>query len=174
MKIERRGGSLPSLPPTCWRNITLSASKNLRFLLVDVVFLGHLQRTLCSTPMLSAREVALLPSHVVHSLAPPPVSLTQIRGEPKSGTTFMYEWAANALMVACGRIERMYGMGTCKVDFEWAYSDRRGKIAPITSSTTTKNMKRLILDFDPRRWRGPVSSNGNGVDAACPCENLDR
>eukprot|EP00752_Nemacystus_decipiens_P008641 g7715.t1 len=98
----------------------------------------------------------------------------QIRGEPKSGTTFMYEWAANALMVACGHIESMYGVGTCTVGFVQAYTAREGEIAPINSNTTAKSMKRLFLDFDPKRWRGPVSSNGTDVGAACPCENLDR
>eukprot|EP00903_Cladosiphon_okamuranus_P015388 g14213.t1 len=99
----------------------------------------------------------------------------QIRGEPKSGTTFMYEWAANALMVVCGHIERMYGTGTCTVSFELAYTARAGEITPMSSNATTKNMNQLFLDFDPKRWRGLVSSNGtDDVGSACPCENLDR
>lgn len=87
----------------------------------------------------------------------------------------MYEWAANALMVTCRYIERMYGVGTCTVDFEWAYTARDGEIAPITSDTKTKNMKQLFFVFEPKRWSGSVSSNGtDDVDAACPCHNLDR
>lgn len=86
----------------------------------------------------------------------------------------MYEWAANALMVACGHLERMYGLGTCKVNFERAYNARDGEIATIHSRITTKNIRRLFLVFDPKRWDGPASSRGPDAVAVCPCENLDR
>lgn len=101
--------------------------------------------------------------------------LLQIRGEPKSGTTFMYEWAANALQVACAHIEHMYGVGTCSVKFELVYSkNRTGEIVPLRPKSTTKNMKQLFLDFEPKRGRGSASSDGTDVDATCPCENVDR
>jgi len=39
----------------------------------------------------------------------------QERGEPKSGTTFMYEWGVIALKSSCEYLQRLYGEDTCKV-----------------------------------------------------------
>lgn len=40
----------------------------------------------------------------------------QERGEPKSGTTFMYEWGAVALNKSCVYLQRLYGLETCRME----------------------------------------------------------
>ena len=47
----------------------------------------------------------------------------QLRGEPKSGTGIMYDWATAALMRACDYLQVLFGEETCvlffgKVSFE--------------------------------------------------------
>lgn len=46
----------------------------------------------------------------------------QERGEPKSGTGFMYEWATGALGHSCVYLQRAYGMGSCRI--EWDFANR--------------------------------------------------
>eukprot|EP00903_Cladosiphon_okamuranus_P021789 g20035.t1 len=46
----------------------------------------------------------------------------QERGEPKSGTGFMFEWATWALGHACTYLVQAYGQGTCWI--EWDFKNR--------------------------------------------------
>lgn len=46
----------------------------------------------------------------------------QERGEPKSGTGFMYEWASGALGHSCAFLQRAYGKGSCRI--EWVFTKR--------------------------------------------------
>lgn len=40
----------------------------------------------------------------------------QIRGEPKSGTTFMYEWGTGALSRTCLYLQNAYGKESCVME----------------------------------------------------------
>eukprot|EP00752_Nemacystus_decipiens_P004759 g4334.t1 len=70
----------------------------------------------------------------------------QERGEPKSGTGFMYEWATGALGHACAYLAQTYGEGTCWV--EWEFSNR-------------------TMIFDP-------SLAADDDTARCPCHDVQR
>lgn len=80
------------------------------------------------------------------------VSLME-RGEPKSGTGFMFEWGVEALLRACDYLRELYGDSSCEVTFEM---QEEGSLNDV-----------LYCDFvfDPNR------SSGN---ALCPCAEIDR
>lgn len=70
----------------------------------------------------------------------------QERGEPKSGTGFMYEWATASLAQSCIYLQRAYGRGSCRI--EWTFQNR-------------------TLIFEPHLA-------GNDNDKPCHCSTIDR
>lgn len=70
----------------------------------------------------------------------------QERGEPKSGTTFMYEWGSGALAHACAYLQRAYGRESCRI--EWTIQDRKLVFEP-----------RLAMEDD---------------SAPCPCDKVEK
>lgn len=70
----------------------------------------------------------------------------QERGEPKSGTTFMYEWGSGALAHSCAYLQRAYGRESCRI--EWTMNDR-------------------TLVFEPHLATEDDS-------APCPCNNVEK
>eukprot|EP00752_Nemacystus_decipiens_P012793 g11328.t1 len=97
----------------------------------------------------------------------------QLRGEPKSGTSFMYEWAINALMVTCSRLEQLYGRDTCQVSWRRIIS-RKTIHNKVAAGTKSIEMKEVVLSFQPRRKGKNGRDFAAGPDAACPCENVER
>eukprot|EP00903_Cladosiphon_okamuranus_P005693 g5655.t1 len=97
----------------------------------------------------------------------------QLRGEPKSGTSFMYEWALNALMVTCARLDMLYGRDTCHVTWRRTPSWNT-KFKPVMTGTKSTEMKEVLLLFDPQ----PKGKRGLNVAAGpydgCSCENVQR
>ncbi|CAM9656344.1 unnamed protein product [Scytosiphon promiscuus] len=47
-------------------------------------------------------------------------TLLQLRGEPKSGTTFMFSWAYGILVRTCERLQDTYGYETCHTEHDKA------------------------------------------------------
>ncbi len=108
-----------------------------------------------------------------------PHAMSLAAQEPKSGTSFMYEWAVNALMVTCSHLERLYGRRACQVSWRKMFS--RDRPSPVTAETPVIKMKEVFFVFDPSR-------NGQGRDsvatlnslasphshAECSCENVNR
>lgn len=47
------------------------------------------------------------------------------RGEPKSGTGFMFEWAAGSLVHACDYLKAMFGESSCTVS--WSFVGGKGR-----------------------------------------------
>lgn len=70
----------------------------------------------------------------------------QERGEPKSGTGFMYEWATAALAQSCIYLQRAYGRDSCRI--EWTFVNR-------------------TLIFEPYLA-------GKDLDKPCHCSTIDR
>lgn len=68
------------------------------------------------------------------------------RGEPKSGTGFMFEWAMSALSHTCRYLESAFGRGSCRI--EWDFFNR-------------------TLIFDPRLA-------AEDRDKPCECEGVER
>ncbi|CAM9115008.1 unnamed protein product, partial [Ectocarpus sp. 13 AM-2016] len=71
----------------------------------------------------------------------------QLRGEPKSGTTFVYLWAKGVLQHTCEHLRGMYGEESCR-------TVNIGEIG-----------KHLAMIFEPNL----ASSN-----ASCPCQQIER
>lgn len=94
--------------------------------------------------------VVILPSSNVLSCEPQ-VKVSE-RGEPKSGTGFMFEWAGGALIHACDYLTELFGEFSCKIDMRVA----RGGLA---------DLKYMQLTFQPDLGRGT---------ARCPCYDVDR
>ncbi|CAN0193391.1 unnamed protein product [Scytosiphon promiscuus] len=69
----------------------------------------------------------------------------QLRGEPKSGTTFMFSWAYAILAQTCEYLQDTYGSESCH---------------------TEKGTRRLTMIFEPKL--------AGGSDARCPCDAVDR
>ncbi|CAN0301614.1 unnamed protein product, partial [Ectocarpus sp. 6 AP-2014] len=44
-------------------------------------------------------------------------SQLQLRGEPKSGTGFMLDWAIGILQLTCKHLQAMYGLKSCRAEF---------------------------------------------------------
>ncbi|CAM9117189.1 unnamed protein product, partial [Ectocarpus sp. 13 AM-2016] len=74
-------------------------------------------------------------------------SQLQLRGEPKSGTTFMCDWGMKILEQTCEHLQVMYGSESCRTEV----IDEEGK--------------HLAMVFEP----GAASS-----DASCACVGIDR
>lgn len=69
----------------------------------------------------------------------------QVRGEPKSGTTFMYQWGVGALFRTCLHLQNAYGKETCAIG---------------------SNKWNVTLSFDPSR-----ATDG---EASCVCDDVER
>lgn len=78
----------------------------------------------------------------------------QQRGEPKSGTTFMYQWAHGALVHTCEYLRQWYGQDTCHLERSTPIGRQKGFHEGI------------VLKFTPRR-RSVLRSR-------CPCDEVDR
>eukprot|EP00903_Cladosiphon_okamuranus_P005694 g5656.t1 len=90
-----------------------------------------------------------------------------VRGEAKSGTSFMYEWAVNALVVTCSWLKLLFGRDSCRV----SWRNVQGEAFPtITKEVSVKEMKGVLLEFEPRTQRGDGSSD----DASCKCKDVDK
>lgn len=70
------------------------------------------------------------------------------RGEPKSGTGFMMDWAGESVIRACEYLKQLYGEETCSV---------RTRQDPLLSE--------CFLTFDPTKADD---------DAPCTCEGIER
>lgn len=79
----------------------------------------------------------------------------------------MFAWAANALMVTCAELNRLYGQRACSVT--WSGPRSRGLPRPITRNVHITHMKQVLLVFEP-----PNKSGTNTAPAPCNCENVDR
>lgn len=80
----------------------------------------------------------------------------------------MYEWAVNALMVACGYLRRVYGERTCRVS--WSGFGGRVTTHKMSASVATTQMKQVMLVFKPRDRRSRDEAHGG---AACPpCDDI--
>eukprot|EP00752_Nemacystus_decipiens_P005100 g4628.t1 len=77
----------------------------------------------------------------------------QMRGEPKSGTTFMFHWAHGAMVHACDLLNLSFGSKSCRMSDEG--QDVTGTPKPETVS----------LKFQPAL---------GGEDARCPCPGVER
>ncbi|CAM9993163.1 unnamed protein product [Ectocarpus fasciculatus] len=95
----------------------------------------------------------------------------QLRGEPKSGTSFMFEWAVNALMVTCEELRRLYGESTCTVGWRSMFSRRKPK--PVTPETALIDMKEVFFVFMPSRLHGRIPPGGPSA-APCPCSTVNK
>lgn len=81
----------------------------------------------------------------------------------------MFEWAVNALMVTCRRLERWYGRDTCRVT--WTKGNEQVlKPKAISKKFSTIDMKVVSLVFVPRKRQ----RRGKVAVAPCPCEDVDR
>lgn len=74
------------------------------------------------------------------------------RGEPKSGTGFMFDWAAGSMINACNYLEESFGKDTCTLDLGFL----KGNVSFLESCTLT---------FQPQKV-----SDG----AVCGCEDIER
>lgn len=77
----------------------------------------------------------------------------QQRGEPKSGTGFMFEWAGGLLVHMCGYLNKIFGDNSCAFDYE-------------LSGDTMNDLKHLSLTFEPGK-----ATPGT---ARCLCSGVDR
>lgn len=77
----------------------------------------------------------------------------QLRGEPKSGTGFIHQWASGMLYHACEFLQRSFGKDTCRM--AWESED--------PEEPTTYTNRSLI--FEPEL---------GGADAPCSCLDVDR
>lgn len=76
----------------------------------------------------------------------------QVRGEPKSGTSFMFKWAGQALETACEYLNLFYGKTSCLIED----ANVPGKPGHLGKKT---------LVFTP----------GTGIRGAlCTCAHVDR
>lgn len=75
----------------------------------------------------------------------------QERGEPKSGTSFMFEWAGGLLIHACEYLKKNFGDGSCRTG--------------LRSNPRWHTLEECSLIFEPRRAtrKGP-----------CVCEGVER
>lgn len=73
----------------------------------------------------------------------------QERGEPKSGTSFSMEWAAETLYHTCDYLDGLYGNGSCQV-----------------SLMLDKSLRHITMVFNPR--------SGDQEDRTCECEEVKR
>lgn len=77
----------------------------------------------------------------------------QVRGEAKSGTSFMFKWASEALKTACTYLKRSFGESSCQIDEE-SVPGRPGVVGKIS------------LVFEPMK--------ASRRDARCRCLDVDR
>lgn len=78
----------------------------------------------------------------------------------------MFEWTVNALLVTCDNLKKWYGEETCSVGF----TNGEGlpvKPAVISKKVSVVEMKTVLFVFEPKEKRRA------GVDAPCPCDNVD-
>lgn len=75
----------------------------------------------------------------------------QERGEPKSGTTFMFQWARGALDRTCELLKSLYGEKTCRLEHEGP----------------------LGFYLDPRELTFTFEPGLGDDDAPCSCTNVD-
>ncbi|CAM9151152.1 unnamed protein product [Ectocarpus sp. 8 AP-2014] len=78
-------------------------------------------------------------------------SQIELRGEPKSGTTFSWSWASGILRHTCERLQDMYGFETCRMEY---MSDKH---------THRRTLMRMV--FEPGLARS---------DELCSCEGISR
>lgn len=76
----------------------------------------------------------------------------QQRGEPKSGTGVVFDWATKAISEACSYLNHYFGEGSCHTRYFWP--------SPLTGDAGNRT-----LIFEPRVGR---------ENARCPCDNVDR
>ncbi|CAM9337264.1 unnamed protein product [Ectocarpus sp. 13 AM-2016] len=74
-------------------------------------------------------------------------SQLQLRGEPKSGTGFMFDWAVGILQLTCKHLQGMYGLTSCRTEF------------------TGEEQAVLTMTFEPS-----LAATG----ASCPCQRIRR
>ncbi|CAM9750308.1 unnamed protein product, partial [Ectocarpus sp. 6 AP-2014] len=74
-------------------------------------------------------------------------SVLQLRGEPKSGTSFMYIWATGVLEHTCEHLRGMYGSKSCRTE------------------DIGEEGKHLVMVFEP----GLAAS-----DSSCACNGIER
>ncbi|CAM9846256.1 unnamed protein product [Ectocarpus sp. 12 AP-2014] len=74
-------------------------------------------------------------------------SQLQLRGEPKSGTTFMCDWGKNILEHTCEHLRGMYGSKSCR------------------TAQIDQEEKHLAMIFEPSLAEG---------DASCACTKIER
>lgn len=79
----------------------------------------------------------------------------QLRGEAKSGTSMMHEWASGALYHACNFLKRSYGEHTCRMS--WTSETEEDALKGKFTNRT--------LTFEPHR---------GGAGARCSCDDVDR
>lgn len=84
----------------------------------------------------------------------------QERGEPKSGTGVMYEWATGAIAHSCIYLQRAYGKESCRI--EWTFSNRtlifephlavnKETTPPCQCSTVDRCERKLISTAEPKQ-----------------------
>lgn len=79
----------------------------------------------------------------------------QERGEPKSGTGFMFSWAGGTLIQTCRYLQSAFGEESCTVEVASAETNRHGGLG-ISNRT---------LVFEPALGQH---------DARCSCDNVER
>lgn len=76
----------------------------------------------------------------------------QVRGEPKSGTSFMFKWACHALATACQYLRSLFGHDSCRIE----EADVLGKPGRLGKTT---------LIFEPHK---------GGIGGHCDCGRVQR
>lgn len=79
------------------------------------------------------------------------VLLVQERGEPKSGTTFMFNWGRGALYRTCEFLQATYGESTCYIT--------EPRIKPDSDSPNA-----VTMEFNPHL---------SGDEGSCSCSGVD-
>lgn len=77
----------------------------------------------------------------------------QMRGEPKTGTTFMFHWSHVLLVKTCEYLNGFFGVGSCKVE-------ESGRDDTVLTKPQT-----YTLMFDPKL---------GGGDGRCQCDGIKR
>lgn len=75
----------------------------------------------------------------------------QERGEPKSGTSFMFEWAGGLLLHACDYLNRSFGEGSCHVK--------------LANNRRFHTLEKCSLSFEPSKAEKP---------GPCSCDDLAK
>lgn len=73
----------------------------------------------------------------------------QERGEPKSGTSFSMEWAAETLYHVCDYLDGLFGNSSCEISLD-----------------IKNSLRHTRLTFDP--------DSGDTENAICRCEDVER